>query len=295
MEALNLCLSATCRPGDAVAVESPCFYACLQALERLGLRAVEIATHPREGIDLAALEIAFERHRPRACWVMSNFQNPLGGTMPEAKKAALVALCARFAVPLIEDDVYRELHCEGQRPALLKSFDADGGVLHCGSFSKSLAPGYRVGWVAPGRFLEPVVRGKLAASLATSLPPQLALARYLARGSYERHLRGLRATLRDQREAHCESLARALPAGTRIGQPGGGYFLWVELPDDVDALALWSEAMAAGISIAPGPMFSADGGFRNCMRINAGHPHDARIAAAVRQLGKLVRARKGAG
>jgi DNA-binding transcriptional MocR family regulator len=290
LEALNLCLAATCRPGDAVVVESPCFYGCLQALEGRGLRAIEVATDPREGIDLAALEEAFARHRPRACWVMTSFQNPLGASMPAAKKRALVELCARLGLPLIEDDVYGELYSGSDRPALAKAFDADGGVLHCGSFSKSLAPGYRVGWVAAGRFAEAVLRQKLATSLATSLPPQLAIARYLARGSYERHLRGLRATLAAQRAAYREALAQALPAGTRISHPAGGYFLWVELPEGADTLALWPPAMAAGMSLAPGRMFSTGDGFRHGLRINAGHPLDASVAAAIRRLGRLLEA-----
>lgn len=288
MEALNLCLSAVCRPGDAVAVESPCFYACLQALERLGLQAIEVATDPREGIDLAALEAAFVRHRPKACWVMTNFQNPLGSAMRNDRKRALVELVARYQVPLIEDDVYNELYFDA-RPALTKAFDTEGWVLHCSSFSKTLAPGYRVGWVTAGRFREQVARQKLAASLATSIPVQLALARYLERGSYERHLRGLRATLRQQRDDYIAAIATHFPAGTRVSHPGGGYFLWVELPPQVDSLGLHQQAMMAGVSLAPGPMFSVSGGFRNCVRINAGHPCDDRVVGALRQIGRLAR------
>ena len=288
MEALNLCLSAVCRPGDAVVVESPCFYVCLQALERLGLKAVEVATDPREGIDLDALEAALVRHKPKACWVMTNFQNPLGSAMPDAKKRALVELVTRHRVPLIEDDVYNELYFGPTRPALTKAFDEDGWVMHCSSFSKTLAPGYRIGWVSAGRFGQRVARQKLAASLATSLPAQLALARYLERGSYERHLRGLRATLCAQRDACTEEIAAHFPAGTRVSRPHGGYFLWVELPHGTDSLALHRRAMGAGISVAPGPMFSAAGGFRNCIRINAGHPCDARVAGALREIGRLA-------
>ena len=289
MEALNLCLSAVCRPGDAVAVESPCFYACLQALERLGLQAVEVATDPREGIDLAALEATFARHRPKACWVMTNFQNPLGSAMGDDRKRALVQLVTRYRIPLIEDDVYNELYFDGRRPTSTKAYDTEGWVLHCSSFSKTLAPGYRIGWVTAGRFAERVARQKLAASLATSIPVQLAIARYLERGSYERHLRSLRATLRQQRDDYTAAIAAHFPAGTRVSRPGGGYFLWVELPAQVDTLALHQQAMVAGISLAPGPMFSAAGAFRNCVRINAGHPCDSRVVSALRQIGRLAR------
>lgn len=289
MEALNLCLSTVCRPGDAVAIESPCFYACLQALERLGLKAIEVATDPRDGIDLAALETAFARHRPTACWVMTNFQNPLGSAMDDDKKRALVDLVTRYRIPLIEDDVYNELYFDGRRPVPTKAFDADGWVLHCSSFSKTLAPGYRIGWVTAGRFAQHVARQKLTASLATSMPVQLALARYLGRGSFERHLRGLRATLRQQRDQYTAAIAEHFPAGTRVSRPGGGYFLWVELPSQVDSLALHQQAMIAGISLAPGPMFSAAGAFRHCVRINAGHPCDAPVVDALREIGRLAR------
>ncbi len=288
MEALNLCLAAVCSPGDAVIVESPCFYACLQALERLGLRAIEVATDPRQGVDLGALEAAIVRHRPRACWLMTNFQNPLGSAMDEHKKRALVELITRYELPMIEDDVYGELYFGDQRPVPTKLFDDDGWVMHCSSFSKTLAPGYRLGWVAPGRFARKVAHQKLTASLATCIPVQLGVARYLERGSYERHLRALRATLRDNRDQYIEALGRCCPAGTRVSRPGGGYFLWVELPGQADALALQRQAMHEGVSIAPGPMFSASRGFGRHVRINCGHPLTAQVEAALESLGRLA-------
>ncbi|AOH36820.1 PLP-dependent aminotransferase family protein [Luteimonas sp. JM171] len=289
MEALNLCLSAVCKPGDAVAVESPCFYGCLQALERLGLRAVEVATDPREGIDLDALETVIKRHRPAACWVMTNFQNPLGSAMPGDRKRALVSLAARYRLPLIEDDVYNELYFGQQRPVLSKSFDEEGWVMHCGSFSKSLAPGYRIGWVSAGRFTGKLVRHKIAASIATSIPVQLAIARYLERGSYERHLRGLRLTLQSRRDEYIERIAEHFPQGTRVSRPGGGHFLWVELPADADSLELRRKVMEEGISLAPGPMFTVSGAFRNFVRINFGHPCTSAVDGALARMASQMR------
>ncbi len=289
LEALHLCLSALCVPGDTVLIESPCFYACLQAVERHGLRAVEVATDPREGIDLAALESAIVRHRPKALWLMSNFQNPLGGSLGESSKRALVGLLERHRLPLIEDDVYAELYFGNHRPPLTKALDRDGWVMHCSSFSKTLAPGYRVGWVAPGRFLREVARQKVMATLSTSLPAQMALARYLDKGGYDRHLRQLRLVLAAQRDDYTAAIARHFPQHTRVSRPGGGYFLWLELADGIDALAIQRAAMAVGISVAPGPMFSAGGAFGNCLRINTGHPLTPRVASALEMLGKLVR------
>ena len=288
LEALNLCLMAVTRPGDAVLVESPTFYAALQSLERNGLRAIEVPTHPREGMDLAALARVLERHQPKACWLMSNFQNPLGSLMPDEKKRDLVELLARHDIPLIEDDVYGELYFGNKRPAPAKAFDTKGLVMHCSSFSKCLAPGYRVGWAVPGRYTRAVARHKLTTTLAASAPAQAALAAYLEKGGYDRHLRQLRHTLAVQQTQFMEAIARYFPAGTQATRPKGGYFLWVELPNNIDALRLHRQALAQGISIAPGPIFSAHHGFTNCIRLNYGHTWDARTEAALASLGRLV-------
>jgi DNA-binding transcriptional MocR family regulator len=288
MEALNLCLQAVTQPGDVVVVESPTFYAALQALERLHLKAVEVATDPREGVDLDALAALLERQPVAACWFMPSFQNPLGALMPPERKQALVALLARHQVPLIEDDVYGELHAGARRPPPAKAFDREGGVLHCSSFSKCLAPGYRVGWAAAGRFAPAVERLKMSSSLATAIPPQLALVDYLGQGGYDRHLRRLREALATQQQRALRLVERHFPVGTRVTRPLGGYFLWLELPPSVDALALHHRAMAHHISTAPGVLFSADHRFTHHLRLNVGHPGDARFDAALRRLGELA-------
>jgi len=286
LEALNLCLQAVARPGDTVLVESPSFYAALQALERMGLKAVEVATHPREGIELDALAAALEQHKPSACWLMTSFQNPLGSLMSPEKKQALVDLLAAHDVPLIEDDVYGELYFGAQRPALAKRFDGKGLVMHCSSFSKCLAPGFRVGWAAAGRFARQVERLKLTTSLAAAMPSQLALAEYLGQGGYERHLRQLRGALAGQLQKMLAAIEGHFPDGTRVTQPQGGYFLWVVLPESVDALELHRLALAQGISIAPGPMFSAKRGFRNCIRLNYGQVWEDGAVAVLGMLAK---------
>lgn len=293
MEALNLCLQAVTRPGDIVAVESPCFYAVLQVLQRLGLRAVELPTDPVEGVDLDALQALLTgpaASRPAACWFMPSFQNPLGALMPVERKRALVRLLARHEVPLVEDDVYAELYSGHRRPPPAKAFDEQGLVLHCGSFSKSLAPGYRVGWAAAGRFAGPVLRLKGMSTLGGSLPAQRAIADYLEQGGYERHLRRLREALDRGRRQGLRAVEQHFPAGTRVTRPGGGYFLWLELPASVDALALQQRARAASISLAPGTLFSADGRFRHHLRLNVGHPEAPGVEDALRRVGALARA-----
>lgn len=288
LEALNLCLQAVCVPGDTVLLESPTFYAALQMLERLGLKAVEIPTHPRTGVDLVALEAAITRHAPKACWLMTQFQNPLGSLMPADKKQALVEILTKHDVPLIEDDVYGELYFGQNRPMPAKAYDTKGLVMHCSSFSKCLAPGYRVGWVAPGRYAQAIQRLKLASTLSASGPAQGALAEYLEQGGYERHLRKLRETLAVQQGFLSEAIARYFPAGSRSTRPQGGFFLWVEMPQAVDALLLYQQALVLGISVMPGPIFSAQTHFRHALRLNYGHRWDDRMENAMRTLGELA-------
>lgn len=288
MEALNLSLEAVTRPGDLVAVESPTFYGALQALERLNLRAIEVPTHPRMGVDVPALAAILARHPVKACWFMPNFQNPLGSLMPDEAKQALVELLAERQIPLIEDDVYGDLYFGMHKPRPAKAWDTQGLVLHCSSFSKTLAPGYRIGWVAAGRFAETVTRRKLMSSLTAAVPSQEALSRYLQQGGYDRHLRRLRLTLLGNRAAALRSIAQHFPAGTRASPPEGGYFLWIELPLSVDALVLHRLALANHVSSAPGHLFSADHRFRHHLRINFGQADASELEAAIKLLGKLA-------
>jgi DNA-binding transcriptional MocR family regulator len=288
MEALNLCLQAVTEPGDTVAVESPAFYGCLQALERRGLRALEVPTHPRDGVSLESLESLLDRHPVKACWFMSSFQNPLGGSMPEASRQHLVELLAARGIPLIEDDVYGELYFGSRPPRPAKAYDRGGLVLHCGSFAKCLAPGYRVGWAAPGRYAQELARLKFTASISSNVAAQETLARYLGEGGYEHHLRRLRQALQTQQNRMLQAVAELFPAGTRVSRPRGGYFLWLELPQAVDAMELHRQAVAEGIGIAPGPMFSAKQQFGHCIRLNCGHPWSPQIEAAMATLGRLA-------
>lgn len=288
LEALNLCLAAVTQPGDAVLIETPTFYAALQSLEERQLEAVEVPTHPREGIQLDALERAIRQHRPKACWLMTTFQNPLGSLMPDEKKRDLVELLSRYDIPLIEDDVYGELYFGAKRPALAKSFDKTGIVMHCASFSKTLAPGYRIGWAAPGRYARAVGRRKLMTTLACPVPTQMGVAHYLEKGGYDKHLRHLRRTLQAQQTAFAQAIRHYFPAGTRATRPAGGYFLWVELPAGTDALEIHKQALSLGISVAPGPIFSAKRAFPNCLRLNYGHEWNSRTEAAIETLGKLA-------
>ncbi|KQT42471.1 MULTISPECIES: PLP-dependent aminotransferase family protein [unclassified Methylophilus] len=289
LEALNLCLMAVTRPGDTVLIESPTFYGALQSIERIGLKAIEIPSHPRDGIDLEAMEKALQLHKPKACWLMTNFQNPSGSLLSDEKKKALVELLCRYQVPLIEDDVYGELYFGNKRPAPAKAFDTEGLGMHCSSFSKCLAPGYRIGWVATGQFSKAIERLKLTTTLSASVPAQVALAKYLQKGGYDKHLRSLRHSLLLNQINFIKAIERYFPAGTRLTPPQGGYFLWVKLPDGVNALAVHRIALTNGISIAPGPIFSAQKKFTDYIRLNYGHIWDASIEVSLATLGNIIR------
>jgi DNA-binding transcriptional MocR family regulator len=289
LEALNLALQTVARPGDTIAIESPTFYGCLQAAERLALKVVEIPTHPQEGLDIAALIKAISKHSIRACWFMTTLQHPTGAMMPVDKKRELVRMLSSRGIPLIEDDAYAELQFGSAPLVPSKAFDKSGFVLHCGSFSKCLAPGYRLGWIAAGRFTKDVARRKIESSLATSLPIQLGIAQMLKFGGYESHLARLRSVLANQQAAALESMHRHFPPGYRVAAPVGGYFLWIECAPGVDSLDVHRLALNSGISIAPGPMFSARRQFRNFIRLNYGHPWTSDMDRAIRRLGEILR------
>lgn len=287
-EAVHLCLRAVTTKGDTVAVESPTYYGTLEALEALGLRAKEVATCPREGMDLDALAAAIKSDNVRAVLLSANFANPLGTLMPEAKKRRLVALAAAHGVPIIDDDIYGDLGFEGERPPALSAFDGEGWVLGIGSLSKTVSPGLRVGWCCPGRFAAQVMRLKLAASHANAGMPQLVAATFLAEGRYDRHVRHLRRHYAEQAERFRRAIARWFPPATRLTRPRGGHVVWVEMPLHVDVIQLYDEALVHGISIAPGPLFSAAGHYGHCLRLNLAVPWSARVEEALRTLGRLA-------
>jgi DNA-binding transcriptional MocR family regulator len=287
-EALMLCLRAVTIPGSVVAVESPTYFGLLHALEELGLKAIEIPTHPREGMDLEALGKALKTRTIAACLSVPTFSNPQGALMPDAAKHRLVQMLAEREVPLIEDDVFGELHYSSHRPRMAKAYDESGNVLLCSSFSKSLAPGYRVGWVAPGRYYERVKTLKLTSTLATATLPELAIAEFLTNGGYDHYLRSARAFYEANVQRVGQAVAAAFPAGTKVTQPQGGFVLWVEMPAKVNALRLQDDALAHEINIAPGPMFSPTQAYTNCIRLSCGVPWTPRLQQAITTLGKLA-------
>jgi len=287
-EALGLCLRAVTQPGDTVAVESPAYYLMLQLLETLGLKALEIPTDPRHGLSVEALDLATRNGSIAACLLVPNASNPLGSMMPDDKKRQLASLMATRGVAVIEDDIYGDLHFGQQRPWPIKAFDTAGNVMLCSSFSKSLTPALRIGFVAAGRYRSAVALQKTITSGGTNAITQHVLAEFLESSAFERHLRKLRHSYERQVEQMRAAVSRHFPAETRISQPQGGYVLWVELPEGLDATALYERAIAQNLAYVPGELFSPSGMYRNCLRLNCGNPHTPEIEDAVRRLGLLV-------
>jgi DNA-binding transcriptional MocR family regulator len=291
MEAVALSLLAVTRPGDTVALEAPTNFSFLQLLKELGLLVAEIATDPREGLDLAALEACLGRNNVRACLFMPNFHNPLGALMPEGKKQALVELLAGRGIPLIEDDISGQLYFGEQHPRPLKAFDREGLVLTCSSFSKTLAPGLRLGWVVPGkRHAARIRRLKAGITMSTSTLDQHVVAQFLTGGAYERHLRALRGNLKKQLVRTAVEIQRHFPPRTRLAVPEGGSLLWVQLPPGVDGLDVYQQAFDRSIAIIPGVVCSNSKQFANFIQVSCAAPFGQRIREAVSTLGKIVSA-----
>jgi DNA-binding transcriptional MocR family regulator len=290
-EALMLALRAVTRPGDIVAIESPTYFGLLHALETLGLKALELPTDSTNGIDLAALADALARAPVRACLFSSSFNNPLGCTMPDERKRAVLDLLARHDVPLIEDDIYGDIYFGPQRPRPYAALDRAGRTIYCSSFSKTIAPGYRIGWLVAGRHVRRALDHKFATTLCGPALPQIAFADFLASGGYEHHLRRIRREFEDNVGRMLRAVEDAFPPRTRVSRPAGGFVLWVELPKGVRSRKLLDEALQHDICFAPGDVFSATDRYAHCLRLSCGYSWDEKLEQGVRRLGALAAAR----
>lgn len=286
MNAISFGLMALTKPGDAIAVESPVYYGILQLAKHLGLRVLELPTHPVTGIDLTALREVVGSIK--LCLVVSNFNNPLGSCMPDENKREIVEMLTAYQVPLIEDDLYGDVYFGEKRPKPCKAFDKEGIVLWCGSFSKTLAPGYRVGWIAPGKYIKTILRQKAFHSISSTALTQEAIAHFLEKGWYEKHLSLLRKKLYGNSLHFIRSLGEYFPEGTKVSRPQGGFVLWVELSNKTNTAELYEKAMAQGISIAPGRMFTLQNQFHHCMRLSYGLEWNEELENKLRILGKMV-------
>lgn len=288
MNAVAYSLMALTRPGDTVALESPAYFGILQLAKGLGLKVLEMPSNPDTGIELDALKKAVIKKQVQVCLLVSNFNNPCGSSMPAGHKKEVVKLLENYNIPLIEDDIYGDLYFGSSRPATCKAFDESGNVLYCNSVSKTLAPGYRVGWVAPGKHLDKLISLKRNHSISNTSITSEVVADFLRNGRYENHLRKIRQTLHSNCLKYSSAIAQYFPEGTRITQPQGGYFLWIELDSRVNTALLYDQARKYNISIAPGRMFSLQEQFDNCLRLSFGLPWNDAVEKKIKILGTLI-------
>jgi DNA-binding transcriptional MocR family regulator len=289
-EALLMALRATTKPGDLVAVETPTYFGILHLVRDLGLRAIEVSTSPDDGLVVDALETILRKHRVKACVIQPNFQNPIGGRMPASCKKRVADLSIQYGFTVIEDDVYGELAHDGVRHPSISLYGGD--VIHCGSISKTLAPGLRVGWVVPGPHFGEIKRLKSIQCPWNATLSELMVAEFLEAGGYDRHLRRIRQIYAGQCARMRQAVVAHFPEACRVNQPQGGFVLWVEMPVGFDSEAFAAQAMAKRISVVPGPVFSASGGLKNCFRLSCGFAFGERTLGAIATLGKIA-ARQG--
>ena len=268
-EAVYLALRAFCSAGDTIAVGAPLYFNFVHMFKELDLRVLEIPSSPVSGINPEALSKALSQNKVKACLIISNFNNPLGISLSDSHKKELAALVREHGVRLIEDDINGDLSFSDERPTVIKTWDKDDHVVLCSSFSKTLAPGYRVGWIAAGPHTRQIEQQKLITNLASAAPTQLAVAEFLDTGGYDHHLRRVRRVYAARTAQMADAVGRYFPRGTRVSKPEGGFTLWVELPEKVDCTRIYGEAVRKGITIAPGSVFSTTDQFNHCLRLNA--------------------------
>jgi DNA-binding transcriptional MocR family regulator len=287
-EALLLALMAVASRGDVIAVETPTYHGLLELIDSLGMLAVEVETCPEEGVTLSDLRRTLEEHPVKVCMFSTTLGNPLGVTMSDDDRRKLVEILEEYDTVLIEDDVYGDLRFDGYRPIPAQFLGSKARIITCGSFSKTAAPGYRIGWIVSDHYIDKIARLKRAFSCSSGLLQQLTLADFLASGDYNRHLKALRPILQRNAERMGALVARHFPAETRTSKPVGGSVLWLELPKAVSAEQLFDEAVDAGISIAPGQIFSPCSCYANFVRLSYGHPWSEQTEDAIRWLGRRV-------
>ncbi|WP_286264936.1 PLP-dependent aminotransferase family protein [Thalassotalea atypica] len=287
-EALSIALQCVAEKGDVIAVESPCYFGLIELIESLGMKALEVYTCTEDGVCLTELEKTIDQYPVKACLFSTAINNPLGSMMTDEQRKALVNLLEQRNIPLIEDDVYGDLYFEGKRPKPAQLYSDKGLVITCSSFSKTAAPGYRIGWLVSGKYEEQAKRIKRAQSCSTPMLQQWTLTEYLLSGEYDRHLNVLRKKLIFNSERMRALIAEHFPSEVCISKPKGGSVLWIRCRSHVNTSNFFHESISLGVSFAPGEVFSPSGKYKNYMRISYGVQWCDRIEDAIKSLGKLV-------
>jgi len=289
-QVLDLVGKVFLNPGDVVLTENPTYLAAIQSFQTLEAKFVPVPTD-EEGLIPEALPDLIKTHRPKLLYTIPNFQNPTGITLSAPRRAALAKIAAAHGLTVIEDDPYGKLRYRGTEVPPVKHWDEAGCVLYASTFSKTVAPGLRIGWVvAPPEVFSRMLILKQAADLHTSSFDQRVVHAYLTANNPTAHLDKIRAVYGERLGILQEALGAAMPAGYHWTKPEGGMFLWVTGPESLDAMNLLQRCIAEKVTFVPGrDFFPADGG-KNHFRLNFSNSTPERIREGVRRLAKLCQA-----
>ena len=286
LDAVLISLETVSQPGDVIAVSSPCYSGLLDILTTLGRAVIEIPS-TEHGMDLVQLENTLKNTDVKACLFTANHQNPTGHSLSHQQKRAIAEMGAKFRVPIIEDDVFRELSHQRTVPLPIKHYDQHGWVMWCASVSKTLAPGLRIGWCLPGRFTNKFIQQRMIRTLGVNQPIQLALAQYIAKGYYTTHLNKVNRALRDISAQYITFLQANLPPLAHVFAPSGGLVLWLTLPK-VNTQKLAASLAQQNVYVKTGNLFSTTTLYKDCLRINMGNIPNQSIFTQLRLLCQLA-------
>src|SRR6266849_3881415 len=276
-------------PGDEVVVEVPTYLGAIQAFRALGVRVIGVPTDS-DGMRIDLLESILVRHRPRLIYTMPTFQNPTGVVMSPERRRRLLLLAKRYQTPILEDDPYGEIYYEDKQPSPLKALDSSEQVLYLSTYSKILAPGLRVAWLAaPEPIIERLSLHKQVFDLTTNALGQWAVSEILRRNLLADHLKMLRHQYRQKRDLMLQAIATYWPEEVRITRPGGGFHLWCRLPADLRARTLLREAANQQVAFVIGEPFHVDGGGQQHFRLSYAYPEMDRIEEGVRRIGNTIK------
>ena len=287
-EALTIALRCIANPGDMIVVESPCYFGLLQALELLELKAIEIPVSPVDGIDTVVLESVLESWPVKGIVLNPSFSNPSGYVCSDSKRREIARLITAYDVPLIEDDIFSDLGFTGERPKTIQSYEKDGRVILCSSISKTICPDLRVGWIMGGRYTDKARKLKFVSTLGAPFHPQLALAEFLSTNRFERHLRSMTSLYRKKQGLLLNAIQQRLPKETKATQPQGSFLCWLQLPETIDGITLYQQAIKKGISLLPGELCSPSGRYKNYIRLNYAVTSVEQIDASMKTIADLI-------
>lgn len=285
---LFLALSSCCENGDTVVIESPAFYGCLQLLELLKLKVIEIPSSPSSGIKSSDLQGVLSKWEVKALIVTPNFSTPTGTCISLEEKKSLMNLSELHGFTIIEDDIYGDLGFHFT-PQPIKSFDSLGNVILCSSVSKSLSRDLRIGWVVGGKYHNRIIHQKLVNALATNKTIQQGLASFMAEGFYRRHLIQYRQTLLTQRDLLIDCINEHWQFPFYFTIPDGGLSLWIELESQIDTTIIYKKALKSNIIMTPGMLFSSNKTFLNCFRLSFVHNITDQRLDALKNIGEIIK------